>query len=85
MVVAISKASDQPAPSLDYSMTVKLLTEQRTAQACLSLHFSKYYTVGNHMPRSKCLYIFTKKQDSLGLELQCILKVKEYLSYICKY
>ena len=30
-------------------------------------------------------YIFTKKQDSLGLELQCILKVKEYLSYICKY
>ena len=32
------------------------------------------------MPRSKCLYIFTKKQDNLGLDLQCILKVKEYLS-----
>ena len=28
VVVAISKASDQPAPRLDYSMTVKLLAEQ---------------------------------------------------------
>ena len=67
-------------------MTVKLPTEQlyilnaQTAQTCLSLHFSKYHIVGNHMPRSKCLYIFTKKQDNLGLELQCILKVKENLS-----
>ena len=32
------------------------------------------------MPRSKCLYIVTKKQEIVGLELQCILKVKEYLS-----
>ena len=37
------------------------------------------------MPRSKCLYIFTKKQDNLGLELQCILKVKEYLSEVLNF
>ena len=67
-------------------MTVKLLTEQLYSLIgdCTGLsepiHFSKYHIVGNHMPRSKCLYIFTKKQDNLGLELQCILKVKEYLS-----
>ena len=38
------------------------------------------------MPRSKCLYIFTKKQDNLGLDLQCMLKVKEYLiSYVLNF
>ena len=45
--------------SLDYSMIVKLLTEQHleflsyeeAAQARLSLHISKYHIVGNHMSR----------------------------------
>ena len=37
------------------------------------------------MPRSKCLNIFTKKQDNLSLELQCILKVKEYLSQVLNF
>ena len=95
MVVAISKASDQPAPrrSLIRAFASRLIILQLlsygpntfkaklgTAQVCLSLHFSKYHIVGNHMPRSKCLYIFYEKQDNMGLELKCILKVKEYLS-----
>ena len=45
--------------SLEYSMTVKLLTEHHleflsfseAAQACLSLHLSKCHIVGNHMSR----------------------------------
>ena len=66
MVHATSKASDQPVPaqsdqslclSLEYSMIVKLLTEQHleflslkeAAQARLSLHLSKCHIVGNHM------------------------------------
>ena len=28
---------------------------------------------------------FTKKQDNLGLELQCILKVKEYLNQVLNF
>ena len=46
---------------LEYSMTVKLLTEQHLAflsllyavQASLSLHLSKCHIVGNHMSRLK--------------------------------
>ena len=38
--------------SLEYSMTVKLLTEHHMAvQAHLSLHLSKCHIVGNHMSR----------------------------------
>ena len=63
MVCATSKASDQPAQadqslclSLEYSMTVKLLTEHHlellilnvAAQAHLSLHLSKWHIDGNH-------------------------------------
>ena len=67
-------------------MTFKLLTERLLSLIgdCTGLSEStllkQYHTVGNHMSRLKCLYIFTKKQDNLGLELQCILKVKESLS-----
>ena len=68
MVFATSQASDPPAHMhslirqslcylLEYSMSVKLLTERHlefqvkkeAAQAPLSLHLSKYHIVGNHM------------------------------------
>ena len=47
------------AQSLEYSMNIKLLTEHNfeflslkgAAQACQSLHLSKYHIVGNHMSR----------------------------------
>ena len=48
--------------SLEFSMTVKLLTEhhleflrlKEAVQACLSLHMSKCHIVGNHMSQLKC-------------------------------
>ena len=63
VVCATSKASDQPQSdqslcwSLEYSMTVKLLTELHLeflslkggCKARLSLHLSKRHIVGNHM------------------------------------
>ena len=66
VVCATSKTSDQPAHtdqslclSLEYSMSVKLLTEhhleflslKKAAQACLSLPLSKCHIVGNHVSR----------------------------------
>ena len=40
---------------LEYSMTVKLLTEHQVAvQAHLSLHLSKCHIVGSHMSRLQC-------------------------------
>ena len=60
VVCATSKGSDQPAhTSLEYSMSVKLLTEHHleflslteAAQACMSLHLSKCHFVGNHRSR----------------------------------
>ena len=47
--------------SLEYSMSVKQLTERHleflslkvAAQACLSLHLSKCHIVGNHVSRLK--------------------------------
>ena len=56
-----------------------------TAQACLSLHLSKYHTVGNYMPRLIVFIFFTKKQDNLGQELQCTIKVKEDFSKVLKF
>ena len=56
-----------------------------TAQACLSLHLSKYHTVGNYMPRLIVFIYFTKKQDNLGQELQCTIKVKEDLSKVLNF
>ena len=58
-----------------------------TAQACLSLHLSKYHTVGNYMPRliHVVFIYFTKKQDNLGQELQCTIKVKEDLSKVLNF
>ena len=72
VVYVTSKDSDQPAHtqsdqslclSLEYSMSVKLLTEHHleflslkgAAQAGLSLRLSKCHIVGNHMSRLKCL------------------------------
>ena len=48
------RQSDQSlCSSLEYSMTVKLLTEDNleAVQAHLSLHLSKYHIVGNPMSR----------------------------------
>ena len=56
-----------------------------TAQACLSLHLSKYHTDGNCMPRLTVFIYFTKKQDNLGQELQCTIKVKEDLSKVFNF
>ena len=56
-----------------------------TAQACLSLHLSKYHTVGNYMPRFIVFIYFNKKQDNLGQELQCTIKVKENLSKVLNF
>ena len=77
MVCATSKVSDQPPHtqsdqslclSLEYSMTVKLLTEhlgvtkrKGAAQARLSLHLSNYHIVGNHMSRLN--YRLTKMRE----------------------
>ena len=41
------------------------------------LSLTKIYTVGNHMPRLKVFIYFTKKQDNLGQEFHCTLKIKE--------
>ena len=56
-----------------------------TAQACLSLHLSKYHTVGNYMPRLIVFIYFTKEQDNLGQELQCTIKVKADLSKVLNF
>ena len=56
-----------------------------TAKACLSLHLSKYHTVGNNMPRLIVFIYFTKKQDNLDQELQCTIKVKEDLSKVLNF
>ena len=64
-------------------MTVKLLTEQKSLIGdCTGLSESTLLKISHcwksHAAQS--VYIFTKKQDNLGLELQRILKVNEYLS-----
>ena len=56
-----------------------------TAQACLSLHLSKYHTVGNYMPRLIVFIYFTKKQYNLVQELQCTIKGKEELSKVLNF
>ena len=65
-------------------MTVKLLTEQLLSLIgdCTGLSEStilKNITLFEITCPAQSVYIFfTKKQDNLRLELQCILKVKEY-------
>ena len=68
-------------------MTVKLLTEKLYSLIgdCTGLSESSTTSQNITLLEITCpaqsVYIFlTKKQDNLGLELQCILKVKEYLS-----
>ena len=51
----------------------------------MSLHLSKYRTVGNYMPRLKVFICFTKQQDNLGQEIQCTIKVKEDLSKVLNF
>ena len=64
--------SDQSlCKSLEYSMSVKLLTEHHlqflslkgAAQARLSLHLSKCHIVGNHLPRLICSLIRSPPQE----------------------
>ena len=50
--------SDQSlCQSLEYYMTVKLLTEHHleAVQVCLSVHLSKCHIVGNHMSLLTCV------------------------------
>ena len=56
-----------------------------TAQACLSLHLSKYHTDGNYMLRLIVFIYLIKKQDNLGQELQCTIKVKEDFSKVLNF
>ena len=51
-----------------------------TAQACPSLHFSKYYTLEITFAAQLVFIYITKKPDNLDQELKCILKIKEDLS-----
>ena len=72
-------------------MTVKLLPEQLYSLIgdCTGLSEStllkRSHCWKSHAPLKVFIYIFTKKQDNLGLELQCILKVKEYLSKVLNF
>ena len=58
--------------SLEYSMTVKLLTEhhleflclKKAAQARLSLFMSKCHIVGNHMSRLNYVYAIRRRTSS---------------------
>ena len=71
-------------------MTVKLLTEQLYSLIgdCTGLSESTLLKISHcwksHAPLKVFIY-FSKKQDNLGLELQCILKVKEYLSLVLNF
>ena len=61
--------------SLEYSMTVKLLSEHHLgflslkggcAQARLSIHLTKCHIVGNHMSQLKNIYLFCRSVRQHG-------------------
>ena len=69
---AYAQSDQSISLSLEYSMTVKLLTEhhleflglKEAAQARMSLHLSKCYTVGNHVMSQIVFYPLINFQNS---------------------
>ena len=65
MVSAYAQTDQSLCMSIEYSMTIKLLTEYHlefvslteAAQARLSLHLSKCHIVGNRVSRLICFYL----------------------------
>ena len=75
MVCAYAQSDQSLCKSLEYSMTVKLLTEQhleflslkKAAEARLSLSLSKYHNVGNYMSRLILFFDIVPMQNALVL------------------
>ena len=77
---AYAQSDQSPCLSLEYSMSVKLLTEhnleflrlKEDAQSILSLHLSKDHIVGNHMSRLN--YAFSQLRNSQRVDEPVFLK-----------